>query len=71
MITAPINDRERLTKDLEESLVYFAHRQKKSLSREEATEISRRVMANVDIKNSAFAHKGPSWLAREIVSNLK
>ncbi|AQQ55396.1 hypothetical protein [Planococcus lenghuensis] len=70
MTTATV-DRIRLTKDLEDSLVYFAHRQSKSLSREEAADISRRVMANVDINNSAFAHKGPSWIAREIINNRK
>ena len=71
MATITVDDRERLTKDLEDSLIFFAHRQHKSLSREEATDISRNIMAKIDINDSVFAHKGPSWLAREIVSARK
>lgn len=71
MVTATAIDRTRLTKDLEDSLVYFAHRQNKSLTREEAADIAGRVMANIDINNSAFAHKGASWIAREIINNRK
>lgn len=64
-------DRERFTKDLEEFLVYFSNRQQKPMPRQEAENISRDVMANVDIHDSVFAHKGPSWLAREIINNRK
>ncbi|WP_084242398.1 hypothetical protein [Planomicrobium okeanokoites] len=71
MVTATVIDRTRLTKDLEDSLVYFAHRQNKPLTRDEAADIARKVMANVDINNPAFAHKGPSWIAREIINNRK
>lgn len=69
MFDATANDRTRLTKDLENSLVYFAHRQNKLLSRAEAVDISCKVMAKVDISNSVFTHKGPSWIAREIITN--
>ncbi|WP_128122869.1 hypothetical protein [Exiguobacterium sp. AM39-5BH] len=71
MTTITRDDRERLTKDLEDSLMYFANRQHKSISRQEATDISRNVMAGVNINDSVFAHKGPSWLAREIISARK
>lgn len=63
------DSRERFTRNLENYLVYFAHRQKKILLREEAAEISRRVMATLDIENPIFGHKGPSWLAREIMTH--
>ena len=71
MVTATSESRERVTRDLEDNLVYFANRQKISLSREEAKYISRRVMANIDIDNPIFGHKGSSWLAREIINNRK
>lgn len=71
MVTAASDSRNRLTRDLEDNLVYFAHRQKKSLSRDEAKYISRRVMANIDIESPIFGHKGSSWLAREIINNRK
>lgn len=61
------SNRERLTNDLENWLVYFANRQKKAVTREEAAKLSQRVMANLDIEDPAFAHKGPSWLALEII----
>ncbi|PKH10588.1 hypothetical protein [Planomicrobium sp. MB-3u-38] len=69
MDTEVSSNRERLTNDLENWLVYFANRQKKAVSREEAAELSQRVMANLDIEDPAFAHKGPSWLALEIIRN--
>jgi hypothetical protein len=69
MATETSNSRDRLTKDLENYLVYFAHRAENSLSREDAVIISRRVMKNLDIDAPIFGHKGPSWLAREIINN--
>lgn len=71
MVTAASDSRNRLTRDLEDNLVYFAHRQKKSLSRDEAKNIAERLMATLDIDNPVFAHKGTSWLAREIINNRK
>lgn len=71
MATETSDSRKRLTRDLENYLVYFAHRQEKSLSREEAANISHRVMKSIDIDNPTFGHKGPSWLAREIINNRK
>lgn len=71
MATETSDSRERLTRDLENYLVYFAHRKEKLLSREEAVNISRRVMKNLDIDNPIFGHKGPSWLARVIIDNLE
>ena len=68
MATETIDSRERFTRNLEDYLVYFAHRQKKSLLREEAAEISRLVMATLDIDNPIFGHKGPSSLALEIIN---
>ncbi len=63
------SNRERLTNDLENWLVYFANRKKKAITREEAAKLSQRVMANLDIEDPTFAHKGPSWLALEIIRN--
>lgn len=62
-------NRKRWTSDLENNLVYFANRQNKTVSREEAAQISHRVMANLDVDNPIIGHKGMSWLAREIVTN--
>lgn len=71
MATKKSNSRESLTRDVEDCLMYFANQQKKPISREEAAVFSHRVMSSIEIDNPVFGHKGPSWLAREIVNNRK
>ncbi|WP_282020866.1 hypothetical protein [Planomicrobium okeanokoites] len=64
------NMKERLTHQLQRDLVYFANRQNKALSHSSAETIAQRVMEKADLENSAFQHKGTSWLARIIVNNF-
>ncbi|PKH10560.1 hypothetical protein [Planomicrobium sp. MB-3u-38] len=62
--------RERFIHQLQRDLVYFANRQNKALSHSSAETIAQRVMEKADLENSAFQHKGTSWLARIIVNNF-
>lgn len=62
--------RERLTHQLQGDMVYFASRQNKTLSQSAAETIAQRVMEKADLENTAFQHKGTSWLARIVVDNL-
>lgn len=66
----PDNMRERLTHQLQRDLVYFANRQNKTISHSAAETIAQRAMEKADLDNTAFQHKGTSWLARIIVDNL-
>lgn len=71
MNSTNFKDRQRFAKDLEQWLIYFSNQQQKSITLKEAQDIATQVIENADLKNPAFKHKGPSWLAREIISNRK
>lgn len=71
MTSANFKDRQRFAKDLEQWLMYFSNQQQKAITPKEAQDIATQVIENTDLKSSAFKHKGPSWLAREIISNRK
>lgn len=60
--------RRRLTLDMERSLLFFS---KGEMQPEEARGIATKVMSGIDIHNPVFGHKGPSWLAREVLINRK
>lgn len=71
MVNATKIDKSRLTVQLKSDLVYFSHKMNKPMSESEAKNIAERLMATLDIDNPVFAHKGTSWLAREILKNRK
>lgn len=59
--------KEQLTNSLKLALIKFSYGQ---VDEEKADNISKQVISNVDIFNSAFNHKGINWLAREILKSM-
>lgn len=56
-----------LTKDLADALVYFSE---KAITQEKANFMAEKTMKSVDLHNSAFAHKGINWLAKELLKTI-
>ena len=69
MVNATKIDKKLLANELKKDLVYFSRNKKKPMSESEANNIANRLMENLDIDNPVFAHKGTSWLAKEILKN--
>lgn len=64
MITLTDRDLNSIEKDLSLALVNFSNGK---ISVPESVNLAREAMKNIDFSNSALAHKGINWFAKEIL----
>ena len=67
MITLTPQDTERMTDALSEALVSMSNGK---ISETEANGMAKQVIDRIGIDNAIFDHKGPRWLAKEIINHL-
>ena len=67
MTTITDNDVKNLTNDLATALLSLS---KGKLDAGRALAIAKKSVSNIDLKNSALAHKGTNWYAKEIIKVL-
>lgn len=61
------NDKLNLKKELANSLLIFSNG---FLDNKKAFYIANQIIENIDLNNSALAHKGIHWLARDILKKI-
>lgn len=67
MITLSERDINSLSKELSDALVLFSD---EKISKAEAERIAYLTVKNIDFSNSAVAHKGVNWFAKEILRKI-
>ena len=66
MITITSNDLSSLVNELSKALIKFSN---DKLENSQAKRIAEIAIKNIDFNNSALAHKGVNWYAREIIDS--
>ncbi|AQQ55372.1 hypothetical protein [Planococcus lenghuensis] len=67
MITLTDRDAERMCESLQQALVSMSNGR---IKESEAKDMARKVLDRIGLDNVIFAHKGPRWLARQIIDHL-